>query len=157
MIITYTDGTSDNLGKIGSDETKEPEHSYDDISIGSIVENGSEYRYLTVSLSNNNTESINIPTTMYTSEYGYLPVVMIFDNDFESTALKSVALPKHCAIIEENTFSKCPNLNEVYFEVTAGWKNSETGEEISESTIADPHKAADLLRQGVGLSHARIY
>lgn len=157
LIITYTDGTSDNLGKIGSDETKEPEHSYDDISIGSIVENGSEYRYLTVSLSNNNTESINIPTTMYTSEYGYLPVVMIFDNDFESTALKSVALPKHCAIIEENTFSKCPNLNEVYFEVTAGWKNSETGEEISESTMADPRKAADFLRQGVGLSHARIY
>lgn len=159
LIITYTDGTTDNLGKIGSGETEEPEYSYDDVAIGSEIENDGGYRYLAIRLSNSNAENINIPPTMYISAHGgyYLPVGYIYNGDFESATLKSVTIPKYCAAIEENTFSKCPNLNEAYFEVTTGWKNAETGEEISESTIANPYKTAALLRQGVSLSNSSVY
>lgn len=93
LIIIYTDGTSDNLGKIGSDE---PTNDY---LIFSLLEDNTYGVALNTNYTNSVIENINIPST-----YKGLPVTRIMSRGFENSKIKSVTLPNSLIIIGDFAF-----------------------------------------------------
>ncbi|HBM98695.1 MAG TPA: hypothetical protein DD413_04645 [Ruminococcus sp.] len=102
MIITYTDGTSDNLGNIGAEETT------NDYLIFSLLEDNTYGVALNTNYTNSVIENINIPST-----YKGLPVTIIRDNAFKNSKIESINIPDSITVIGNSAFENCKNITAV--------------------------------------------
>ena len=163
LVITYTDGTFDNLGAVGSDVNDSISMLkftlLDDDTWGVSIKD--DYRQ--------STEKIVIP-----SSYHGKTVTKILREGFVScTTLKEVYIPNTVTTIdfkaflgcrqlitinipasviniESNAFLENDSLTTVYFEVVSGWNRfGQNGVRsvVSESILSDPQKAATELRK----------
>lgn len=103
LIITYTDGTSDNLGSIGGDVTDSTSmlkfNILDDGTLSVAIK--SDYQ--------NSAEKIIIPST-----YNGRKVTTVADNGFyKCPNLKSVVIPNSVNTLGDKCFSNCQSLTDV--------------------------------------------
>ena len=100
LIITYTDGTSDNLGKItnGADDSSVWEFSLVD-----------ENAYGVRASSNFNLVTATIPST-----YNGKPVVKILEDGFKNLiCIENITIPDSIETIGSNAFYECANLQSI--------------------------------------------
>lgn len=161
LIITYTDGTSDNLGAIISDV------NYDEYLKYTILSDTA----VSVSLKSDYISDLE-GKIIIPSEHNGRKVTAIAKNGFKNCMLTEIVLPNTLTTIYAGAFSKCTNLKSITipksvtcirynaffdsglekasFENTAGWKkytgiSFENGTSVSSSDLSNESKAAQLL------------
>ena len=171
LIITYTDGTQDNLGTISSPETAD------------------DTKYFNFTILNENSVSVALKQEYIGTlegkitipgEYNGRKVTAITSGGFEKCWLSEIELPDTLLSIGTNAFRGChltsitipksvncigegalfsSSFAAVKFEDTIGWTRSalhgsndkaSTGRNIPSATLADEAKAAKLLNESYG-------
>ena len=104
LIITYTDGTSDNLGKIGSTE----DNADNKYLIFSLLDDNTYGVALDSNYTNSIIDKITIP-----ENYNGLPVTKIMDSAFESSKIKEISIPSTVTYIGNKAFYQCTYLENI--------------------------------------------
>lgn len=177
LVITYTDGTIDNLGIIS--ETNElPEYYFGYTDYTVLYSGSSGYAIGLNPLYQNTISYVKIP-----SEYNGIPIVAIgarirnqtwgntgnlYDTyfGFQSRTLKTVIIPSSIEYIDKQAFNARnlygqSHLEKAIFEQTSDWFRSKSNSmsdgiewiSIPEETMKDSTAAANLLNEGYALFH----
>lgn len=164
LIVTYTDGTSQNLGNTSSGGSQTPT-PYEYLKFESFsTSNGYE-----VAVSMKDDYKSIIEEAVIPETYNGRPVTRIAENGFSNCyVLKSVSIPNSVTCIDENAFSTSLGLKSLtipssvtklcsttswdtrietlYFEVSEGWTLN-TNTSVSSAILSDPSRAADYWKK----------
>lgn len=165
LVITYTDGTSDNLGSVSG--TGEKEY----LIYSSVVKDGEIYAYRATlnPLYANEVRTIEIPaqhnglpvielgfgiSTQYVSENGSYSNNIVSTGTtygFSSTSLEEIIIPESVTKICTWYFWNCYNLKRVVFKDPTGWvkgtnSSSPIVKDIPEEDMKNPEKCKDIIK-----------
>ena len=163
LLVTYTDGTQDNLGKISSSES-----DYDEYLMYTVLSSNTVRVSLKPEYVHDLEGKIVIP-----SEHNGRTVTEV--SGFSESLLSEIVLPETLLWINDSAFSNCKNLTSitipksviricrnafynsglksVKFEKTTNWERYQpcygysTTEDVSSNTLADEAKAAQALTE----------
>ena len=163
LVITYTDGTSDNLGKINSDS------SYDEYLMYNILSDTEVSVSIRPEYAGSFEGKLVIP-----DEYIGRSVTAIATDGFKNCNITEIVLPSKLTTIYAGAFSGCKNLKSIVipqsvnliqynafinsglkkakFENTVNWKKYsglglDAGVNVSSSDLSNETKAAQLLTE----------
>lgn len=123
LVIYYTDGTLDNVGKVVG-EKGEPGEMGPKGDQGDVITNANEENWqgFEFHLISDRAYGIKMGEAVYMEEviipatYKGLPVTVILESGFQNSKIKTLKIPASITRIDNGAFHRCENLTTVVFE-----------------------------------------